>query len=133
MAGKNFKVELEGFNVLQRNLLDLTNALTGSSLDEAVEEAATVHQELQVELAPRDRGGLKASIERQRHKSSRRSSEWDSGPSRKGFWGLFQELGTIYHPAQPFMRPAFDAGKDTAERAFRSKLLAGIRRFLIRG
>lgn len=25
------------------------------------------------------------------------------------FYGLFQEFGTAFHPAQPFMRPAFDA------------------------
>jgi HK97 gp10 family phage protein len=31
------------------------------------------------------------------------------GPSRKGFYGSFQELGTKHHGAQPFARPAFDA------------------------
>lgn len=31
------------------------------------------------------------------------------GPSRKTFWGLFQELGTARHAPQPFMRPAFDS------------------------
>lgn len=30
------------------------------------------------------------------------------GPSRSGFYGSFQELGTAHHPAQPFARPAFD-------------------------
>lgn len=28
--------------------------------------------------------------------------------------GAFQEFGTVNHPAQPFMRPAFDAQKQTA-------------------
>lgn len=31
------------------------------------------------------------------------------GPSRAGFYGSFQELGTSRHSAQPFARPAFDA------------------------
>lgn len=34
------------------------------------------------------------------------------GPAQKPsdhFYGYFQEYGTAHHPAQPFMRPAFDA------------------------
>lgn len=30
------------------------------------------------------------------------------GPSRGVYWGLFQELGTSRHGAQPFLRPAFE-------------------------
>lgn len=30
------------------------------------------------------------------------------GPSKRVFWGAFQEDGTAFHAAQPFMRPAFD-------------------------
>jgi HK97 gp10 family phage protein len=30
------------------------------------------------------------------------------GPTRKGFYGSFQELGTKHHAAQPFVRPALD-------------------------
>lgn len=32
------------------------------------------------------------------------------GPEKSLFYGLFQEFGTIHHGAQPFARPAFDAG-----------------------
>jgi HK97 gp10 family phage protein len=31
------------------------------------------------------------------------------GPSRRAFYGGFQEFGTAHHAAQPFARPAFDA------------------------
>lgn len=31
------------------------------------------------------------------------------GPEKRFFYGLFQELGTAFHAAQPFARPAFDA------------------------
>jgi HK97 gp10 family phage protein len=31
------------------------------------------------------------------------------GPARSAFQGIFQEFGTKNHPAQPFMRPAFDS------------------------
>lgn len=30
------------------------------------------------------------------------------GPTRKGFYGSFQELGTAHQAAQPFAAPAFD-------------------------
>ena len=33
------------------------------------------------------------------------------GPSKDAFYGLFQELGTVHHPAQPFLLPAFEDRK----------------------
>lgn len=36
------------------------------------------------------------------------------GPERSYYWGLFQEFGTMHHGAQPFARPAFEAGVDKA-------------------
>ncbi len=36
------------------------------------------------------------------------------GPAKGFYWGLFQEFGTIHHGAQPFARPAFDAGVSKA-------------------
>jgi HK97 gp10 family phage protein len=31
------------------------------------------------------------------------------GPTKKFFYGLFQEFGTRHHSAQPFMRPSFES------------------------
>lgn len=36
------------------------------------------------------------------------------GPSKKGFYGLFQEIGTSHHRAQPFLLPAYYARVDEA-------------------
>jgi len=33
------------------------------------------------------------------------------GPSKKEFWGMFQEFGTRHHKAQPWMRPSWDSTK----------------------
>lgn len=33
------------------------------------------------------------------------------GPSKKEFWGMFQEFGTAHHAAQPWMAPAWDTTK----------------------
>ena len=35
------------------------------------------------------------------------------GPTRRFFYGRFQEFGTVHHSAQPFMRPAFDTHVDS--------------------
>ncbi len=40
------------------------------------------------------------------------------GPSKKAFWGLFQEFGRRGAQAQPFIVPAFDAAKGAALEAF---------------
>ncbi len=32
------------------------------------------------------------------------------GPAKRSFYGFYQEFGTAFHGAQPFMRPAFDVG-----------------------
>lgn len=36
------------------------------------------------------------------------------GPSKRGFYGLFQEIGTSHHRAQPFLLPAYYAKVDEA-------------------
>lgn len=40
------------------------------------------------------------------------------GPGVQAFYGQMQELGTKNHPAQPFLRPAFDEQKNNAARLF---------------
>lgn len=131
--GKVLTMKVEGFGLLERNLLKLKSATTGKPLDKATEEAAIVMEELEVALVPVDMGRLRSSITRARHKKTLERSEWDVGPDSGGFYGLFQENGTIFHAAQPFMRPAFDEGKAEAQRSFRRTLLRAIRRLLIRG
>jgi HK97 gp10 family phage protein len=46
------------------------------------------------------------------------------------FYGYFQEYGTIHHAAQPFMRPAFDAQKQTSLNVVLASLWAAIRKAL---
>jgi len=50
------------------------------------------------------------------------------GPYKDGFYGWFQEFGTVNHSAQPFMRPAWDAKRDGAYRAIQEDLWAWIRK-----
>ena len=50
------------------------------------------------------------------------------GPSKKGFYGLFQELGTIYASKQPFLLPAYSAKLGEAVEIIGTELGEGIER-----
>jgi len=50
------------------------------------------------------------------------------GPASRFFYGSYQEFGTAHHPAQPFLRPAFDSELAQALRAIADSLWASIRR-----
>lgn len=52
------------------------------------------------------------------------------GPSAPFFYGYFQEIGTAFHPAQAFMRPAFDSMVRLAQRIVGQEAWAAIRRFV---
>jgi HK97 gp10 family phage protein len=48
------------------------------------------------------------------------------GPARRTWWGAWQEWGTAHHRAQPYLRPAFDAMVQTALKAIKTTLAAGL-------
>lgn len=50
------------------------------------------------------------------------------GPTRRAFYGRFQEFGTEQHAAQPFMRPTLDMGGQSAIAVFASHMKAGLER-----
>jgi HK97 gp10 family phage protein len=46
------------------------------------------------------------------------------GPGRAFFWAGFVEFGTSKMPAEPFVRPAFDSGKEAAATAIQHGLIS---------
>lgn len=48
------------------------------------------------------------------------------GPEKKYFYGFFWEFGWIFHPAHPFMRPAFDTQAQVALTIIGRQLWASI-------
>ncbi len=48
------------------------------------------------------------------------------GPTAEGFYGFWLEFGTHKMPAEPFMRPAWDAGKDAIPISVAADLWAAI-------
>lgn len=55
------------------------------------------------------------------------------GPSRRAFYGLFQEIGTAHHATQPFLEPALKAKKSEAYAAVAKELWAAIKREIANG
>jgi HK97 gp10 family phage protein len=48
------------------------------------------------------------------------------GPSKRSFYGLFQERGTVHQPAYPFLKPALDEDGPRAHQAMVQRLALGI-------
>jgi HK97 gp10 family phage protein len=104
--------------------------------------------------APRDSGNLVANIIGYRHRDPKRAGateRYDVGMRRgtkryannvrnrrsgrvgqkfrtagAAYYGRFIELGTAKMPAQPFLRPAFEANKTEAVEAFRQRFLKAV-------
>lgn len=102
---------LEGGVELAKALATLSTAVSSRLLRESVIEGAEPMRDRMEELAPRSedaphlRDQMVISVERG---EDRREAVVVVGPTRKGFYGSFQEFGTAHHSAQPFARPAFD-------------------------
>jgi HK97 gp10 family phage protein len=50
----------------------------------------------------------------------------NKGTEDPGVYGLFVEFGTRHMAAQPFMRPAYDAGRDEAISVFAEEIRQGV-------
>lgn len=55
------------------------------------------------------------------------------GPLARFFYGYFQEFGTAFHPAQPFMRPAFDTQGRVSLRIIAAEAWAALKRYVATG
>ena len=66
----------------------------------------------------RQPGFLKNSIRIARLRGSESSAAVSIGPRREAFYGMFQEFGTRFQPARPWLRPALDAAAGRAIAAF---------------
>lgn len=115
-------VRLEGFAELERKFKRLDRAVGGAHLLAAVDAGAEILEEGMRSLAPVDSGRGATRIMRETAKATPSRAEVDVGPGRSGFWLIFQELGTINHPAQPFMLPALDALDDDIVDEIRDEL-----------
>lgn len=129
MAGAFITLNLRGMPELREALKRLGSALKMEVIQEALMKGAEPIRAAAAQKAPRRTGTLAEEM------IAAHSTEWGRyargareavavriGPSKKAFYGKFQELGTRRHAAQPFLRPAFDERKDEAMGIIRDEL-----------
>lgn len=116
-------VKVEGLRELNRALAELPKSTGKAVLRRTLKNAAQPVADDAERMAPRDEGTLAASIgvstkltrrQRTQHrkmfKNDRASVEMFMGPGGlTQAWA--QEFGTETNPPQPYLRPAWDAGK----------------------
>lgn len=101
---------------LERKFNQQGHVLRRKILTKAVKAGADVIREKAEQLAPRDTGQLAASELVKVIGADSNAAEVVAriGPTRSTFYGIFQEFGTAFHPAQPFLQPALDQSQAEA-------------------
>lgn len=99
----------------------------GGPLSRALGQAANVFREDAKERAPVDEGTLRDNIKQKRDPNPQDVTERRVVyVGKKAWWWRFLEFGTEKQAAQPFMRPAFEAKKESALARFIEHLKRGI-------
>jgi HK97 gp10 family phage protein len=97
-----------GLEAFLEKLRALERSVQRQALTKAVRAGAEEIRQQAAGLAPRETGNLASAQTIQIIESRAEEVIARIGPGRKGFYGLFQELGTRRAAAQPFLKPAFD-------------------------
>lgn len=113
---------LTGDKELVRTLEALPKATARNTLNRVLVKAAGNMDDIASGLAPRRSGSLEKSVivskkltrsqQSQAKKDGKHFAEVHVGTADPA--GIFQEFGTFKEPAQPFMRPAWEATKEGA-------------------
>lgn len=127
---------MRGGEDLLRRLVRLAKFPSRATAERMVLEGAQIIVEEARRLVPVRSGRLRDSITAQAGEASgaavgarSRGVSVSIGPSLpKGWYGHFIEFGTVDTPAQPFMRPAFDARQREVERKLAAEVKIEVRR-----
>lgn len=111
----NTRIEILGDEELLRNLQALGDE-AGEVLEDATLAGAGVVAEIAEQKAPRRTDFLAEHIVVEIVEAESDLVVAGVGPTKEAFWGIFQELGTPHHAAQPFLRPALDENEETVAR-----------------
>ena len=123
-------VKVEGFKELARALEELPKATARNVLTRVLLSAAKPTHEAAQAKAPRLTGRLQTSVVVGKQLTRRQKADArKEGPQfaevhvgTASGHGIPQEFGTAFHPAQPFMRPAWDANQGRALEIIKTEL-----------
>jgi len=134
------EVKIQGLDQVRRRLRALPKNMRNRELGKALRAGGKLVRDDARRLVPVDTGLVQKNVA-MRTSTGRRAgnadvkvrigvlsdrSGRDSGTD--AFYWVFQEFGTSRHPAQPFLRPAFESNKYAALNAITSSLRKGITR-----
>lgn len=112
---------LEGADDLIGALKRMTQDVQGVHLRAATESGADVVVTVASQLAPSSVRGSRGNAAGHLSRNITKETQWTRtqdtadvhvGMAKDAYYGRFQELGTVYEPAQPFLRPALDTTKN---------------------
>lgn len=110
-------MQVSGAAELEAALSGLTRRVSRRIVREALEFAAEPMRSEASRRAPRAPGAPDLAdnmVIANARTTGSEAAAVSVGPARGVYWGLFQELGTSRHGAQPFLRPAFENQKGKA-------------------
>ncbi len=116
-------IKLEGADELVRQL-HRRGVSVSQARRSALGAGGEIVREAMARNAPRRRGELAESIEVGGYEETKSRASIHIYP--RAFWGLYQEKGTRYHAAQPFVRPAIDENEGPVQQAISRDLRRAI-------
>lgn len=119
-------VRVEGMDTLKRKLAALPDAVAGNVLLQSVMQGGKPVHALAETRAPRRRRGNRIRqkvVIQELDGNTRHHAAVGIGPDKYlGVGIFFQEIGTRFHPANPWLRPAFDEKVGEARETIRREL-----------
>jgi HK97 gp10 family phage protein len=122
--------EVMGVEELVRNLRRMEDR-AADAMEKGAQAGAKIVADAAEERAPRRSGYLGEHIVVEILEKGKNEAIAGVGPHKNAFWGLFQEMGVPQHPAQPFLRPAFDENKARAEQEMLDAIARAIEGMLL--
>lgn len=126
-------VEIRGLKELDAALRALPDAMQAAPVRAGLKAAGKYLAEGMASRAPRDPVAAGVTLAEEIVFEVKVSNVRDTafvmvGPSKRAFYGGFQEFGTENHAAQPFMRPTLDQDGQGAVAVFAGHMKAGLER-----
>lgn len=116
---------IRGVEELARTFTALPDVVRVRVLQDATEAGAEIIRQGAEDRAPRRSGQLAGDIQIETELTTDGFVS-KIGPSRRSFYGRFQEFGTPFMAARPFLRPALDEDGPRAQQAMAATLARGI-------
>lgn len=132
MSKVKFKMELDGFDALDKALKKLPDRIENKVLQKSVNKALRVALKDVKAAAPRDTGDKSPSSEKygplwknlkvKKYRKTKKNQKGARMETGNAFWAIFYELGTARQPARPFFGPAFRKAADKVLKTLRVEL-----------